>query len=112
LQGSLDLLLCQIDDTVTNSAHIVAGRKQIKQPGFYIELTVITNISPKNPLFMQETFGLIFSFYTTSNETEAIELANTTKFGFGSSVYSSDKAHAQQVAKMIDCRMVFINTPA
>lgn len=111
-QRGLDLLLSQVDEAVRNGATIVAGGKRIQRPGFYMEPTVITNISRENPLFVQETFGPVFSFYAASSEAEAIELANATKFGLGASVYSSDNDHAQRVAKMIDSGMVFINSPA
>lgn len=111
-QRGLDLLLDQISKAVEHGAKVVAGGKRIARPGFYVEPTIITNITPENPLFQQETFGPVFSVYTVASEAEAIALANATKFGLGASVYSADEERALRVSKLLDCGMVFINAPA
>jgi succinate-semialdehyde dehydrogenase/glutarate-semialdehyde dehydrogenase len=43
---------------------------------------------------------------------EAIELANTTPFGLGASVFTSDVDRGRQVARQIESGMVYINQPA
>jgi succinate-semialdehyde dehydrogenase/glutarate-semialdehyde dehydrogenase len=108
----LDLVLNQVARSVEHGAKVVAGGKRFSRPGFYMEPTVIVDISPNNPLFGEETFGPVFSVYTVETEAEAVEIANATKFGLGASVYSSDTNRAQRVAKLMDCGMVFVNTPA
>jgi succinate-semialdehyde dehydrogenase / glutarate-semialdehyde dehydrogenase len=50
------------------------------------------------------------SFYVVDTEEEAIRLANATKFGLGSSVFTADVEHARQVADRLDVGMVFINS--
>lgn len=111
-QRGLDLLLDQISKSVEHGAKVVAGGRRISRPGFYVEPTIITNISAENPLFQQETFGPVFSIYTVESEAEAVAIANATKFGLGASVYSADKERAHRVGKMLDCGMVFLNAPA
>jgi succinate-semialdehyde dehydrogenase / glutarate-semialdehyde dehydrogenase len=58
----------------------------------------------------QETFGPVLSFYTVDSEEEAIELANATPFGLGSSVFAADVERAKRVAAKIEAGMVFINS--
>lgn len=111
-QRGLDVILEQIAVAVQNGAKVVAGGEQIRRPGFYVEPTIITGITPENPLFHQETFGPVFSVYTVENETEAVALANATKFGLGASVFSADVERARRVGGQLDCGMVFINGAA
>lgn len=108
----MQLLLDQISQAVEHGAKVVVGGKQIARAGYYVEPTIITDITPENPIFQQETFGPVFSVYTVNNEAEAVTLANATKFGLGASVYSADKDKAIQVGKKLDCGMVFINNAA
>ncbi|KAK5996546.1 Succinate-semialdehyde dehydrogenase [Cladobotryum mycophilum] len=103
-------LLGQIEAAKAAGATVVYGGKRIDRPGFYVEPTLITNISRENPLFMQEAFGPVASLYIVDTEEEAIELANATHFGLGAVVFSTNIAHAKEVASKIDAGMVFINS--
>jgi succinate-semialdehyde dehydrogenase/glutarate-semialdehyde dehydrogenase len=44
-----------------------------------------------------------------SSEEEAIELANTSRYGLGSSVWTRDVERGEKVARQIECGSVFIN---
>jgi succinate-semialdehyde dehydrogenase/glutarate-semialdehyde dehydrogenase len=105
-------LLKQIEIAWERGATIVMGGKRINRPGFYVEPTIITDISPENPLFQQETFGPVASLYVVDGVEEAIALANATRFGLGASVFGTDLAKARMVAGEIQSGMVFINSAA
>lgn len=108
-ERAVSSLLDQIETVKSNGARSVLGGWRINRPGFYLETTILTDITPGNPLFQQETFGPIASFYAVDTEEEAINLANATKFGLGATVFGSDVAHAQEVASKIESGMVWIN---
>ncbi len=111
-ERALEGLLAQIEGAKAAGARVAFGGKRVYRPGFFLEPTIITDISPSNPLFQQEAFGPVLSFYVVDTEDEAIELANATKFGLGSSIYSSDIEHAKRIAARIEAGMVFINSGA
>lgn len=111
-EAALNGLLAQIEGAKAAGARVVFGGKRVDRPGFFLEPTIITDITPANPLFQQEAFGPVLSYYVVETEDEAIEIANATKFGLGSSVYSADIEHAKRVASRIDAGMVFINSAA
>lgn len=111
-EQALTTLLDQVSTAKEHGARVVLGGKRIDRPGAYFEPTVITDITPENPLYQQETFGPITQIYVVESEDEAIALANATKFGLGASVFSRDIEHAKAVARRIDSGMVFINSPA
>ncbi len=109
-ESGVNDLLAQIESAKAAGATVLCGGKRLDRPGFYLEPTIITNISRENPLFMQETFGPVASLYIVDTEEEAIEIANATTFGLGASVYSANIAHAKEVAAKVESGMVFINS--
>jgi succinate-semialdehyde dehydrogenase/glutarate-semialdehyde dehydrogenase len=86
------------------------GGKRIDRPGFYMEPTIITDITKDNPIFHEEAFGPVASPYIVDNDEEAIQLANATKYGLGACTFGRDTAHAQAIAARIDSGMVWINS--
>jgi succinate-semialdehyde dehydrogenase/glutarate-semialdehyde dehydrogenase len=111
-EKALNMLLAQIETAKKGGATLALGGKRIKRPGFYIEPTVLTDIAESNPIYTEELFGPVASFYFVQDEAEAIGLANATPFGLGASVCTSDIDHGRAVAARIDSGMVFINQPA
>jgi succinate-semialdehyde dehydrogenase/glutarate-semialdehyde dehydrogenase len=111
-QRALDLILDQIRIATDGGARVVLGGSRIDRPGYYLEPTILTGISEKNPASALEFFGPVASFYVTDTEDEAIELANATPFGLGASVFTGDVDRGREVARQIDSGMVYINQPA
>ncbi|WP_394848015.1 NAD-dependent succinate-semialdehyde dehydrogenase [Pendulispora brunnea] len=109
-ERALKGLLEQIDGAKAAGARIVYGGKRVDRPGFYLEPTIITDIAEDNPLYQQEAFGPVLSFYVVNSEEEAIELANATKYGLGAFVFDADVEHAKKVASRIESGMVYINS--
>lgn len=103
-------LLQQIEDATAAGATIVHGGRRVDRPGFYLEPTIVADIAPDNPLYQQEAFGPVLSFYVVDSEEEAIALANATRYGLGAYVFSADLDHARRVASRIDSGMVYINS--
>jgi succinate-semialdehyde dehydrogenase/glutarate-semialdehyde dehydrogenase len=110
-ERALDLLLEQIDRATLHGARIVCGGKRVQRPGFYLQPTVLTGISPQNPVFAEEFFGPVAAFHIVEDEAAAIALANGTPFGLGASVFTADIERGERVAAQIDSGMVFINQP-
>jgi succinate-semialdehyde dehydrogenase/glutarate-semialdehyde dehydrogenase len=107
----LTILLDQIALAKRKGGKVALGGRRIDRPGFYLEPTVLTNIEPDNPIYTQELFGPVASFYSVENEEEAINLANATPFGLGASVFTADVEHGRKLAAKIDSGMVFVNQP-
>lgn len=109
-ERGLTSLLDQVQRAVDNGAKVAVGGKRVDRPGFYMEATILTDISPSNPIFNEELFGPVLQFYVVETEDEAIKLANSTPFGLGASIATTDVDHAKALARRIDSGMVFINS--
>ncbi|MDM2973191.1 NAD-dependent succinate-semialdehyde dehydrogenase [Citrobacter sp. CK198] len=109
-ERALQGLLKQIEEAEAAGANIVFGGNRVDRPGFYLEPTIITDITEANPLYTQEAFGPVLSFYVVDSEEEAIRLANATPYGLGGYVFDADTKNAQRIASHIDSGMVYINS--
>ena len=110
-QEALDNLLEQVNTTIKQGATVVTGGKQANLKGAFMQPTILTDLKPNMLAYQEELFGPVASFYTVKDENEAIELANATRFGLGSSIFSKNIERAKNIAKQIDSGMVFINQP-
>lgn len=108
-ERALTGLLGQIDEARSGGATVVHGGGRIDRPGFFLEATVLTDISSENPVYRQELFGPVASIYVVADEEAAIALANDSPYGLGASIFSDDIDHAKAVAERIESGMVFIN---
>lgn len=101
----------QVKRAVDGGAKVILGGKRVDREGAYMEATILTNITPDNPVFYEEFFGPVALFFKVKNEEEAIALANDSPFGLGGSVFTQDIERGTRVANQIDTGMVFINHP-
>ena len=102
-------LLEEVKKAVAHGAKILIGGKRIDRPGFYMEPTILTDITTDNPAFGTEFFGPVAMFFTVKDEDEAISLANNSEFGLGGSVFTKDVARGKRVASRVETGMMFIN---
>lgn len=101
----------QVKRAIDGGAKILLGGKRVDREGAYMEVTILTDIKPENPVFYEEFFGPVALFFKVKNEAEAIALANDSPFGLGGSVFTQDIERGKRVANQIDTGMVFINHP-
>jgi succinate-semialdehyde dehydrogenase/glutarate-semialdehyde dehydrogenase len=110
-ERALNLLLGQIERAKSGGANVVCGGRRIDHSGFYLEPTILTDITEQNPMYVEELFGPVAAFYVVDDEAAAIRLANDTPFGLGGSIFTADIERGQRVASQIESGMVFINQP-
>src|SRR5262245_28737456 len=104
-----DELHDQVVRSVKAGATVLVGGEVPKQPGAYYPPTVLANVGPGVAAFDEETFGPVAAVVRVKNEEEAIAMANKSRFGLGSSIWTTDLNRANRVAAQIESGMVFIN---
>jgi succinate-semialdehyde dehydrogenase / glutarate-semialdehyde dehydrogenase len=102
-------LMAQIDDAVSKGATVHLGGHRVDGPGAFVEATVLSGVTPEMRAYREELFGPAAVVYKVANADEAIELANSSSYGLGGAVFSSDEALALEVADRLDVGMVWIN---
>jgi len=71
--------------------------------------TLLSSVTPAMPVWTQETFGPVMCVTAFSEETDAIELANHSPWGLGSSIYSTDIERALTLGTQIQAGTCTIN---
>jgi succinate-semialdehyde dehydrogenase / glutarate-semialdehyde dehydrogenase len=104
-------LMDQINDAVSKGATVHLGGHRPDRPGAFVEATVLSDVTPEMRAYREELFGPAAVVYKVSSADEAVELANSSSYGLGGAVFSSDDALALDVADRLDVGMVWINQP-
>lgn len=99
----------QVELAVENGAKVYYGNEKVNLPGQFFMPTILTDITPDNPIFNQEMFGPVASVYKVNSEEEAIALANNSSYGLGNTVFGEPE-HAARVAAKIETGMSWINS--
>lgn len=78
--------------------------------GYYILPHVVKDVTQSSPIVSCEQFGPVIPIVPYKTISEAVELANDSEYGLGSSVWSSDFERALGVARQVESGSTFINT--
>lgn len=108
-QAAAEGLMEQIEDARKAGATVLVGGHRPELPGYYVAPTVLTDVPETSRAYSEELFGPVVTIYRVQTEDEAIELANSSSYGLGGSVFSTDEQRAQAVADQLDVGMVHIN---
>jgi succinate-semialdehyde dehydrogenase/glutarate-semialdehyde dehydrogenase len=104
-------IAAQVQKAVDGGATILLGGKRLNREGAFMEPTIISDIQPENPIYHEELFGPVATFFRVKDEQSAIDLANDSPYGLGGSVFTQNIERGKRVADQIDTGMVFINHP-
>jgi succinate-semialdehyde dehydrogenase/glutarate-semialdehyde dehydrogenase len=101
-----DELAQQLKHTISQGAVLAVGGQQAAAN---FAPTLLTQVQKGMTAFEEETFGPLAVIIKASNEDHAIQLANQTPFGLGSSLWTTDLDKAGQLARRIESGNVFVN---
>lgn len=95
-----------------SEAQLVAGGSTatVNGKGFFIEATVFDDAKPGMKIVDEEIFGPVLAVMTFEDEEEGIRLANQTRYGLASGIWTRDISKAHRVARAIKAGTVWINT--
>ncbi len=99
----------QVQDAIEKGAVcLVGGKRKDKQSNFFLP-TLLTNVKPDMRVMQEEVFAPVASVYTYVDIDEAIEVANSTEYGLGASIWTADKKQGQLIATQLLAGTVFVN---
>ena len=97
----------QIHQSVEKGAEIILGGAM---DGCNYQPTLLMNVKQGMPAFEEEIFGPVFCVISVSDETEAIKLANASRYGLGGNIWTKNIDKGIALAKKINSGSVFINS--
>ncbi|MBS5933886.1 MAG: aldehyde dehydrogenase [Clostridiales bacterium] len=102
----------QVCENIKQGAKIECGGEYILEGNgecFY-KPTLLTNISSNMSAFQEEIFGPVLALIKFSDETEVVNLVNSSDYGLTSSIWTEDMEVAQRIARELHCGSTYINT--
>jgi succinate-semialdehyde dehydrogenase/glutarate-semialdehyde dehydrogenase len=104
-----DSLHEQVTDAIAEGAVAVTGCKPVEREGFFYQPSILDRVTAKSRAYHEELFGPVAIVIRAASEQDALRIANETRFGLGSSIWSKDVARAEQMAAQIQAGCTFIN---
>ena len=98
-----------VQDAVDKGAQVLVGGKAVDGPGQFFEPTVLTGVDHTMKIMTEETFGPTLPIMKVRDADEAVRLANDSRYGLNSSVFSKDIAKGEQVARRLNAGNACVN---
>jgi aldehyde dehydrogenase (NAD+) len=106
-------VLAYCDIAREQGAEVLSGGKKPSShdlsKGFFVEPTIVM-AKPGDRVCQEEVFGPFVSVTTFRDEAEAITLANSTDYGLGGGLWTTNLQRAHRVADAMRAGMVWINS--
>ena len=90
-------------------AEAVHGGKRVEREGYFMEATVLNNVTQNMTVAREEIFGPVLSVLEYEDTEEAISIANDTDYGLGGGVFTKDLNKAAWTANQLQSGQVYVN---
>ncbi len=115
VESQMNTVLKYIDIGKSEGARLLKGGKRLTSglyaKGYFVEPTLFDNVTKDMRIAQEEIFGPVVSLLRVKNFEEALEAANSVKFGLSASLYSHDISKIMRFAEASEVGKVHINSP-
>jgi len=99
----------QVTDSIAQGAVAVSGCRPLEREGVFYAPSILDRVTARTRAYHEELFGPVAVVIRAVDEADAIRIANETRFGLGSSIWSRDIVRAEELAQNIHAGCTFIN---
>ena len=109
--SQFDKVSSMIAAGVQEGATLVCGGKRPAglDKGFYLEPTIFTDVPEDSTVWTEEIFGPVVCIRRFASESDAVQIANNSRFGLAGAVMSKDIDRCNRVARQLRAGIVWIN---
>jgi acyl-CoA reductase-like NAD-dependent aldehyde dehydrogenase len=105
----LEIVDDHVRDAVAKGAKVLLGGHARPGRGRFYEPTVLVDVDHSMKIMQEETFGPTIPIMKVADPQEAVRLANDSQYGLQASVWTSDIARGEQLARRIEAGVVCVN---
>ncbi len=103
-----------VDRAVSQGAQPLLDGRSLQPPrgyeeGFYIGPTVLDSVTIDMEIAQEEVFGPVLPIIYAKDFEEAVELANSTRYGNAASIFTSSGKYAREFARRVNAGNIGIN---
>ncbi len=106
----LNRINSMVSDSLKDGAELFQCSIPKNLEGFYFPPSLINKVSPSMTIFQEEVFGPVLVCSTFRTPSEAVELANNSKYGLSASIWSENINLALDIAPKIKAGVIWINS--
>ncbi|MCG6902997.1 MAG: aldehyde dehydrogenase family protein [Rhodobacter sp.] len=104
-----DRAVAMVSRAEADGARVITGGHKANLPGFFLEPTVLADVTPEMTIAQEEVFGPVVSVLKFADEAEAIRIANGTAYGLVAGVFTRDLDRATRAARGLRAGQIFVN---
>jgi succinate-semialdehyde dehydrogenase/glutarate-semialdehyde dehydrogenase len=105
----LEKVQSHLEDANNKGCTVLIGGKRANMQGYFFEPTILVDVDHSMKIMKEETFGPILPIMTFTNEDEAVDLANDSKYGLSATIWTKDIEKGNELSEKIKVGMAFIN---
>ncbi|WP_285886315.1 aldehyde dehydrogenase [Cytobacillus firmus] len=107
-----DRVMGYVEIAKKDGGTIVTGGKRPDgfEKGFYLEPTIITDLSRNSRCIREEIFGPVVTVTPFDIEEEVIMQANDTHYGLSATIWTRNLKRAHRVSHQIEAGIIWVNT--
>ena len=105
----LETVTGYVEQGVGEGARIVTGGKRVDRDGYFMEPTVLADMSQSASVVQEEIFGPVLVVQPFDDAEEAIRLANDSQYGLAASIWSQDLSRVHRTIPQIRAGTVWVN---
>lgn len=98
-----------IDIAVDENLNCLTGGEILERQGYFATPTIYTNVPVSSQLWTEEVFGPVLVSTTFADDTQAIELANDSKYALAATIVSANENAALEMALQIQAGHIWVN---
>ena len=104
-----EVLAAQLQDALDGGAKALVGGDAVEGDGHFFNPAVVVDVPEGSRLATEEVFGPVLPVWRVDSLDEAIERANATPYGLGSSIWTRDAGAIDRALREIDAGMTWVN---
>jgi succinate-semialdehyde dehydrogenase / glutarate-semialdehyde dehydrogenase len=104
-----DLLAAQLAEAVGRGAKVLVGGDAVDGPGHFFQPAVVVDVPADSRLATEEVFGPVLPVWKVDGLEEAIERANATQYGLGSSIWTRSAVAIDRATRELEAGITWVN---
>ncbi len=111
--AQIQTILFQIEDAIEKGARLLTGGQMLMpegpEGGKWMLPTILVDVKHEMSVMREETLGPVIPLMSYHKISQAIELANDSKYGLSAAVFAGSIEEAEEIARQLNAGAVSIN---
>ncbi|MFF2244304.1 aminobutyraldehyde dehydrogenase [Arthrobacter sp. NPDC058130] len=108
-ERQLERVLGFLERAKTTTARVRTGGKRLDRPGYFVPLTVVTDVDQSDELVQKEVFGPVVTIQKASTDEDMLKMANDVPYGLSASIWTTNLQRTMRFMRDLNFGTVWVN---